>query len=63
MVCSFLTSRAAGRRESKLSRTEKQEQAATKEASSKEFPDTTDAVRQFNEARGKEKKPRPPKRL
>jgi hypothetical protein len=46
-----------GERKSKLSRTEKQEQAAAKEASSKKFADTMDAVRQFKEPRSAEKEP------
>jgi len=47
-----------GERESKLSRTEKQEQAAAKEASSKKFADPDlDAVRQFKEPRSAEKEP------
>jgi hypothetical protein len=51
---------AKASRESKLSRSEKQAQAAAKEASSKKFAETMDAVRQFNEAQGKEKEPPPP---
>ena len=44
-------------RESKLSRSERRERAEVKEAAQRKFEETMEAVREFNEARAKEKEP------
>ena len=51
---------ARAAREGKLSRSEKRERADAKEAAEKKAADTMEAVREFNEARAKEKEPSRP---